>query len=426
MLATASAQQRTSSISDAPKWHTEQAKMTRAANPRVDGPTLVPEADELQVITTRAGLETLEAEWNDLFEEAARDTHVFQTFNWIWHWANHFLPAGTGDEEDCGLFIIAGRRSGRLVLLCPFVRQRRAGLTILGFAGDPVGQYGDVLVDPARGGRDLLERAWNVIIETAGIDVLSFRKVRADSNIAPLLAEKGATVTERQLAPFLDLTTAPDYETYEKRYSSKARKNRRRLLRRFEERSPATIARYTSGTRAGELAALAVSLKRAWLKHRGLVSRALANPATREFFSTVATAAERPVGAVITSLETRGESAALEVAFDCKGRRAVHIIVYALKFERASVGQLLIEQSVRDAMHDGLRIYDLMAPADAYKLDWADGSIEVADWAYGLSPRGHAFAKLYLTHARRSLKAALNTTTRLVRRLKAGQSASRE
>jgi hypothetical protein len=40
--------------------------------------------------------------------------------------------------------------------------------------------------------------------------------------------------------------------------------------------------------------------------------------------------------------------------FDCKGRRAAHIIVYALKFERASVGQLLIEQSVRTAMRDGL------------------------------------------------------------------------
>jgi hypothetical protein len=107
----------------------------------------------------------------------------------------------------------------------------------------------------------------------------------------------------------------------------------------------------SSGQRAGELA---VSLKRAWVKHRGLVSRALSNPATRNFFASVATAADRPVSAVVTSPETRGEVDALEVVFDCKRRRAVHIIVYALKFERAIVGQLLIEQSVRTAMRDSL------------------------------------------------------------------------
>jgi hypothetical protein len=73
------------------------------------------------------------------------------------------------------------------------------------------------------------------------------------------------------------------------------------------------------------------------VKHRGLAWRALSNPATRNFFTSVAAAADRPVGAVVTSLETRGEVVALEVAFDCKGRRAAHIIVYALKFERASV-----------------------------------------------------------------------------------------
>jgi CelD/BcsL family acetyltransferase involved in cellulose biosynthesis len=107
----------------------------------------------------------------------------------------------------------------------------------------------------------------------------------------------------------------------------------------------------SSGQRAGELA---VSLKSAWVVHRGLVSSALSNPATRNFFASVVTAADRPVSAVATSLKTRGKVTALEVVFDCKGRRAVHLIVYALKFERASVGQLLIEQSVRTAMRDSL------------------------------------------------------------------------
>jgi CelD/BcsL family acetyltransferase involved in cellulose biosynthesis len=250
-------------------------------------------------------LRDLEAEWNALLAAAARDIHIFQSFNWIWHWANQFLPAGNDHEGDCGLYIITGRRNGPLAVLHPFVCHCRAGLTTLSFAGETVSQYGDILIDPANGGPEMLDRVWAYAIENASGDVVALRKVRADANIVYVLERQQAVVTERQVAPYLDLATAPDYEFYEKRYSWKTRKNRRRLLRRFEERAPTEVHELSSGQRAGELAALAVSLKRAWVKHRGLVSRALSNPATRNFFASVATAADRLVGAIVTSLNTR-------------------------------------------------------------------------------------------------------------------------
>lgn len=370
---------------------------------------------ELTVITTKAGLEALEAEWNTLFAECGRDIHVFQSFNWIWHWSDHFLPPAGETRGACELHIVTGRSGGHLALVCPFALYRRGGLTTLSFAGDPVSQYGDVLLDQRRGGRDLLERAWSFIVENSGADALIFRKVRADSNLASLLTHSDARVTDRQIAPYLDLSSAPDYETYEQRYSTKARKNRRRLVRRFEDRGPAYVHTHKSGERASELAALAVSLKRAWLKHRGLVSPALANPATREFFASVTADAKRPVGALVTHLASCGDVVALEVAFDCKGRRAVHIIVYALKFERAGVGHILMERSVRNAITDGLGVFDLMAPGDAYKLDWADGSVEVLDWAHGMTLRGRAFTNFYLVHARGQLKRAAIAAGRWMR-----------
>lgn len=376
---------------------------------------------ELSVITSLAGLEALEPEWNSLFAACGRDIHVFQTFNWIWHWTCHFLPARRDADADCGLFIVTARRNGRLVLVCPFVRQRRAGLTTLGFAGDPVSQYGDALLDEAHGGRAALARAWTFVMERSGADAFSFRKVRGDSNIASFLADTGCFVTERDIAPYLDLTSAPDYQTYEKRYSTKARKNRRRLLKRLGEYGLTSMMCLTSGARAGELAALAITLKQAWLKHRGLFSRALAHPTTRAFFVAVARGGERPIGTVVKCLETGGETAAIEISFDCKGRRAVHVIVYALKFERASAGQLLMERSVRDAMEEGIGVFDLMAPGDAYKLDWADASVEVLDWAKGLTMRGRIFTKLYLGHTRPKLKIAINATGELMRRVRAGR-----
>lgn len=373
-------------------------------------------AIDIDVVTTRAAFDALEAEWNDLFARAGRSIHVFQTFGWCWHWCNHFI--GRGDAAGgTTLYVVTARRAGRLVLVWPLVLSRTGGFARLSCLGEPVTQYADAIVDATENKSELLDAAWSFIVADSGADAFYFRRVRADADIAPLLAAKGADICERLQAPYLDLGSAPDFATYEQRYSTKARKNRRRLLRRFEERAPATLETRSSGARARELAELALLLKRAWLKDRGLVSPALADPRTRAFFSDVAEARSHPAGCRVTSLETRGESTAIEIAFDCKGRRAVHVIVFSLKYERASPGQLLIERSVRNCFDSGVGIYDLMAPADAYKLDWADGATEVTDWTVALSAKGRVYTRLYLARVRPLLKKAVNATTRRLRAL---------
>ncbi|HRY06955.1 MAG TPA: GNAT family N-acetyltransferase [Hyphomicrobiaceae bacterium] len=416
MLASSHARQSTHSAGVTPNRHVASSVHEAGARP-VNPPDQLASLNrlDLSLVTTRAGLEALEADWNTLFAEAGRDIHLFQSFNWIWHWANHFLPPSNAQQHNLSLFIVTGRSGGRLALVCPFARYRRGGFTTLSFAGSPVSQYGDVLLDEQHDGQALLERAWSFIVQTSGADAISLRKVRADSNIAPFLSKARALITDRQIAPYLDLASAPDYDTYEQRYSSKSRKNRRRLLRRLEENGPTSVEMLSGGEHAADMAKLAISLKRAWLKQRGLFSPALANPATREFFASVTAATEKPVGAVVSYLTTRGEAAAIEVTIECKGRRAAHIIAYALKYERSSAGQILLESSFRKAMQSGMRVYDLMAPGDAYKLDWADDSVEVCDWAHGLTVRGRVFSSFYLGYARAKLKIAANTANRLVR-----------
>ena len=51
-----------------------------------------PEACTFALITDRAGFDALETDWNDLFWRAGRGSQIFQTFNWNWHWSNHYLP----------------------------------------------------------------------------------------------------------------------------------------------------------------------------------------------------------------------------------------------------------------------------------------------------------------------------------------------
>jgi len=367
-------------------------------------------------IRDRAGLEALEGEWNALFERAGCSTHVFQTFNWCWHWCNHFLPPVHRNDSSTTLHVLAARRAGRLVMIWPLVLERVAGFRRLAFLGAPVSQYGDILVDSLPDRKQALAEAFAHLVASSGADVLHLRKVRADANIAEVLHQCGALELERTQAPYLDLSSAPDFATYETRFSSKARKNRRRLLRRFEDRSPAVLTEYRNSGRARQMAELALMLKRAWLKDKGLVSPALADARTNGFFMDAAEGAIRPVGCTITSLESRGEATALEIAFDCKGRRAVHVLVYALKYERLSPGQLLIERSIKQAFAEGFSTYDLLAPADAYKLEWADATVDVADWAYGVTLKGRLFARHYLGHLHPRLKAVVKRFAQALRR----------
>ena len=64
-----------------------------------------------EIVTARAGFDSLATEWNDLFARAGRGSQVFQSFNWNWHWCNHYLSSGRS------LAIVTGRRAGRLVMV---------------------------------------------------------------------------------------------------------------------------------------------------------------------------------------------------------------------------------------------------------------------------------------------------------------------
>jgi CelD/BcsL family acetyltransferase involved in cellulose biosynthesis len=184
---------------------------------------------ELELVTTFDGFEALEAEWNALHSETGACSHAFQGFNWCWHWCRHYLgEAGTGPS----LAIVAGRRSGRLVLVMPLVTQRTAGLVELTWLGQPVSQYGDALAAPEAADVPSLEAAWRFAVARTGADVANLRRVRADSVMASLLAHLRARITATEEAPFLNVSQDRGFAEWETRRQPPARKNRRRQARR--------------------------------------------------------------------------------------------------------------------------------------------------------------------------------------------------
>lgn len=368
----------------------------------------------LDLVTTRAGFDALEASWNALFARAGRNTHLFQTFNWLWHWANHFLPAL--GEPGPELAIVTAYAEGRLVMVWPLVRERVGPVTQLSWMGDPVSQYGDVLIDDLPDAADLLRAAWDFVTCRTGASVVLLRKVRADSVIAPLLSETGATVTAELSAPYLDLASAPSFAEYEKRYSGNARRNRGRQRRRLAERGAVTLGWHTHGAEAEALADETFRLKRIWLDERGVLSPALTDPRTARFFADATRAETHPAGCHVLNLSCGERPVALEIGVRCKGRTAIHVITYDLDYEKTAAGALLMEDSIRRAYADGMTVYDLLAPGDGYKLEWADDAVAVRDWAAPISLLGRAYTAVYLELIRGGLKRGLDALPVDVRR----------
>jgi CelD/BcsL family acetyltransferase involved in cellulose biosynthesis len=369
------------------------------------------------LITDRAAFDALEAEWTELFDRAGRPTQVFQTFNWNWHWANHYLSGALGGIEGLKLSIVTGRRDGRLVMIWPLVSERVRGITQIFWMGDPVSQYGDVIIDDVPDALDIMRAGWEFLSAHAKGDVVRLRRVRKDAAIAPLMDDIGARITDRQKAPYLNLASAPSFAKYEERYANRARRNRKRLARRLEEQGSVVFERHHGGPQARALAMQALELKAEWLRHRGLISHAISDARMARFFSDAAEGKDKSTNCIVSVLKSNGEAAALEVSFTCKGRLAMHVIVYNLKFEKSGAGVLLMEKSMRDGYTDGIGVYDMLAPGDNYKLDWADDSAEVYDWVKPLSLAGFTYARLYLGLLRSRAKHAIEAMPESLRRM---------
>ncbi len=363
------------------------------------------QAVELEIARDIRSIEAVEREWNELFEKSGRSTQLFQSFNWCWHWCRHYL------DDDCVPAVVLGRRNGKLVLVSPLVIERVAGLRVLSFMGAPVTQYGDFLIDDEvfSGSDKLVDEAWEFATRYLKPDIVWLRKVRADAAISRLLVQSAAVQTERQSAPFMDLSSAGDFEAHFKRRSARFRKRQRAAAKRLDAMGAVTCEHLTTeGSEARQRSAHAIDLKRAQLAADGIVSAAVDDPRLAKFFASIAADTRRPVGLKVDTLSIDGEAAATNIFLSCKGRAALHVVAYDLRYEKASVGSLLLQRTIAAASAAGYRTFDFLAPADSYKLRWADGSATVSDWAIPLTWRGRAFVHLYLRLARPAMKRVFN------------------
>lgn len=360
--------------------------------------------------------EALRSEWSALFDTCGRPHQVFQTFEWLAIWAGLYI------DKSTRLRVVTGRIEGRLVLVWPLVMRKAFGVRILSGMGEPLSQYSDALIAADLG--DAGEDAAFAYVKALPVDVVSFRRVRDDAAVAPLLRRNLGAPANRQASPFVDLAGARSAEAFEKRFAGKLRSSRRRRRRRLEERGMVTFTHHGPSPEAAALVATALDFKRQWARRTGVLAPALRDARFERFFVAAALAGTLAPGMRVSALRCAAQIVGIEISVACKGRLFGHVLAPCPDFDAAGVGGILAEATIVSALEQGYTAVDLLAPADPYKLEWTTTSVGVGDYSMSLGLLGHLYTRLWLRFGRSAIKTIVSrlqpAIARLSRRLELG------
>lgn len=352
------------------------------------------------VIDTLPAFLALQAQWDALFSRSALPHQVFQSHAVLRHWATHYLDA------RMSLCILTAWRAGRLVMVWPLLRERRFGIVALRFMGVPVAQFGDVLIERTGEEAGLLRVGW-AALGGLGADLFELRKLRADSVLATSGLGPSAVLRERLDAPFADLCRRVGADGPSPAYAARERSNHRRRLRRLSERGTIDFATAQPGPEAADLAVAAIAMKQAALLRHGVLAPTISDPRFAAFFRDLAGDAGGGSPLRVAIITCDGAPIGLDLSLDCKGASFGHVIATHPGHERGGVGGILTHHSFACAKARGNAIFDMLAPADPYKHEHADGLTAVSDFVLPLSWKGRLVVESGLTHWRPMLKRAL-------------------
>jgi len=339
---------------------------------RADGPWVV------ERIADRDGFAALRADWDGLLEGSASDG-FFLTWEWLYTWWKHL----GGDRR---LALLAVRCGGELVAVAPLALGRSRewrplplrSLQLLG-----TGQVGSDYLDLiARAGAE--RPAAGALADYLGEQraLLELGQLPAERSAAALVAERlrergwGELERTTHVCPFIDLA-GESWESYVAALGSSHRANLRRRLRKLEARFDVRFERAHSEAEVAAAFEILVDLHhRRWQGRGG--SDAFGGPAVVAFHRELVGLALRRGWLRLYVLRLDGRPAAALYGFLYRGRFLFYQAGFDPAFGDWSVGLVTMGLTIRAAIEEGAREYDLLHGDEDYKFLWANQSRELA------------------------------------------------
>ena len=317
----------------------------------------------------------LAGEWDEL-ARGAGDLAIFRSHAWISRcWPRHRAERGRS------MHIVVIRHRTELVLAAPFVRIADwYGTATLVWLDSMTPLYNDILV--VRDGRsDALKQAlWRHIRRQWSIRALKLNCVRDDAEIAPLLAEAGATRTWETVAPALDISTFASWDEFLTSQSSNTRYNYRRYIRQMEREGQVEFREIATGVELETAIRWIFEHKRRWVLERAGAANWLAAEGAEPFFLDVAASEAGRDGAYVTVLEVNRRIIAAVLLFRCGATVFPSKLAYDPAWKKVSPGWVLMMHILGEACAAGAKSADFMIGRDDWKARFGGRPVGVGNY----------------------------------------------
>lgn len=327
--------------------------------------------------------QTLAAEWRALEARCPQAATAFQSASLVLAWARYFSDARTEFR------LVTVRRQGELVLVWPLAVETTPFGKVACWAGDPIGQYGDVVAADGSAREGWIDSAFAEIGNWGDVDFLCLRGVRSDGAIAGWAARRGREIGPASEAPVFDAASFGDAASFKAARWPEVKRNEKRL-RKLATLGDVHFEVLGPGAQAAALVLRAFAFKRDWLAARGLYGRALIDRRTEQCLAALAGDTASASGLVVSHLSTGGETAAIEIGFRRGGRHYAYMGAFSPDYAKHGPGMIAAGLTIGDCIEAGLDEYDPLPPASDYKLAWSNRRVTVRDYGVVLTWTGYA------------------------------------
>lgn len=337
--------------------------------------------NDIEIVSGHPAIARLAPVWQDA--ETQGRAQAFQTFDLA------VRAAKLADDNGAEPLVLVFRRDGVAVSLLALRIERFVGARIGVPLVHPLAQYADVVgaaINP-----QAFQRA-SALLAKRGIAALLLRKVRVDSGLHAALALYGRAQNASDTALYIDLGAYDTFDAYERSFSSTTRRNRRQRRKKLERLAGPLSFSVLRGRDALPAFDTAVAWKRAWLAARGISSPVFDGGAWEQLLRHMVASGQ----AVVSALSGRDTLLAAEVGIADDETYIAYLGAFAPEFSSGSPGQEQMRRTIAWCFERGITRYDLLAPADAYKRQWArqDTGVGIDDYMVALTTVGRGVAEV--------------------------------
>lgn len=285
--------------------------------------------------------------------------------------------------------IVVFRRKGKAAALLALRAERHIGTRMAISLVHPLAQYADT-VGAALEPREL-QRAGQMLARR-GINALLLRKVRADSGLHEALNEVGHSQLAKETALFINLAAYESFAAYDNSFSNTTRRNRRQRRQKLEALAGPLSFDVLRGADALPAFETALEWKRNWLAGRGISSPVFDGGAWEDLLRDLV----RSGDAIVSVLRGGDKPVAVEVGIADDTSYIAYLGAFAPEHSSASPGQEQMLRTIEWCFANGFARYDLLAPADGYKRQWArdESGVEIDDYSVALTVIGRGVAEV--------------------------------